>query len=668
MGYIVAIKTSKSPLGVFGPDAPEQPDSGVATLWIDDNNWNVRSGGREFRSTFGCLCGNVKCGLLDVDYLYLFDQNNLPFMGLRFFKVDNQAKLKGRVDCDINPKYQPGWKEWILGSSIQPYLSYSFYWRKIDPSEMTPRERLEEMWYIAVKEFLIPEVGAQLSGLVGAENLGITGGIFAVFVVATATGLATLLALIKVILSVFDVATNYAILKPNYDMVVHQMYNATNSNGLRNGAQALAAMLATFISNQAASHIIGKATNKVSEALPMGEMHERYVAMHDSAQSKVHAAQNTIQARAARLRDGLLRKSPDQLKAEANARLPEVNEELEAAANGTLAKKEPGVVINEKDFALAEKNGRVLKNIQKIADRFGITAEHAKRFAVLAEKNGWTLILRASKRASTGLHRFGDQVIGKSLFIKWKIDPEWGCIRWEPGLDIAKDIYGDYMLHQLEAINKSENPHGDPASWAVSPEQMNAAVKANHFEWLQVGKSKILTHNGKIVIGDVDAMGFYIKMKDGNMIPVPSWLVYNDSAHLQAYMDKALGGVKITSHGHQDVSGGMGGKPLRSPDFDEKYIVFEPGMKVCELNTTAEAQIYYERVRIFWPYADFTAAFFSLKLQGLGGYATKGYRETPSNPDDTKTQHKPKPIVHQPQVFRPSSDNPVGYPTARKKT
>jgi len=99
-------------------------------------------------------------------------------------------------------------------------------------------------------------------------------------------------------------------------------------------------------------------------------------------------------------------------------------------------------------------------------------------------------------------------------------------------------------------------------------------------------------------------MGVYVRAGDA-LVPLPQWAVHNDAAHLQAFINSTLGGPRMSHHGGQDTSGGPGGRPVRTPDAGERYIVFKPNGEAQGFESTKGLQMYYERARIVWPYKTF---------------------------------------------------------------
>jgi hypothetical protein len=116
---------------------------------------------------------------------------------------------------------------------------------------------------------------------------------------------------------------------------------------------------------------------------------------------------------------------------------------------------------------------------------------------------------------------------------------------------------------------------------------------------------KVLFHNGKMVIGDVDLMGIYIR-RGQDLVPLPQWMIHNDAAFLQDFINRNVGGVSTSFHGQQDVGRSpKTGKPFRAPDAGEDYAMFGPDLTLREVKGTTALERLYREMHILWPYATY---------------------------------------------------------------
>lgn len=273
MAYIVSVLLEKYPIedmGIGLSHVPDQPEDGTATLLVDlgAKKWKVRSNLREWVAKFGPGSGTIADS---VDYTELLAPSGNRLVALRYFSIANRKQLKGFFHCDPNPKPEGN----IITGIRNVYFSYSYYWRKLDAGEMTTREKVEEMLYIATEKYMLPELKSQLAGLVSAENLKTTGGIFACFVVAGAMGFSLLVGAMKVLLGMLDLATNYSEYESHWRLFYRNATQRTTANGLDQGAEAIAAILSGLL----AGHIGGKVTETVlspaGKAFPADKFREK---------------------------------------------------------------------------------------------------------------------------------------------------------------------------------------------------------------------------------------------------------------------------------------------------------------------------------------------------------------------------------------------------------
>ncbi|MBN8731093.1 MAG: hypothetical protein J0L64_11160 [Acidobacteria bacterium] len=273
MAYIVSVLLDKYPIedmGIGLSYVPDQPDDGTATVLVDldARKWKVRSNLRGWVAKFGPGSGTIAESM---DYTELLAPSGNKLVALRYFSIANRKQLKGFLHCDPNPKPEGN----IITGIRNVYFSYSYYWRKLDAGEMTTREKVEEMLFIASEKYIVPELKSQLAGLVSAENLKTTGGIFACFVVAGAMGFSLLIGAMKVLLGMLDVATNYMEYESHWRLFYRNATQRTTANGLEQGAEAIAAILSGLL----AGHIGGKMTEAVltpaGKAFPADQFREK---------------------------------------------------------------------------------------------------------------------------------------------------------------------------------------------------------------------------------------------------------------------------------------------------------------------------------------------------------------------------------------------------------
>jgi hypothetical protein len=277
MAYIVSVLLDKYPIedmGIGLSYIPDQPEEGTATILVDlaARKWKVRSNLRGWVAKFGPGAGTIAESM---DYTELLAPSGNKMVALRYFSIANRKQLKGFLHCDPNPKPEGN----ILTGIRNVYFSYSYYWRKLDAGEMTTREKVEEMLYIATEKYIVPELKSQLAGLVSAENLKTTGGIFACFVVAGAMGFSLLVGAMKVLLGVLDVATNYMEYEAHWRLFYRNATQRTTANGLEQGAEAIAAILSGLLAGHISGKVMDKATAPIGKAFPANAFREKVLSV-----------------------------------------------------------------------------------------------------------------------------------------------------------------------------------------------------------------------------------------------------------------------------------------------------------------------------------------------------------------------------------------------------
>ncbi|MEP7364740.1 MAG: hypothetical protein ABI972_15905 [Acidobacteriota bacterium] len=252
--YTVAVQLEKNPIDqniIDHPYVPDQPEEGTASVWVDlwAGKWKVRTNLTGWVAMFGPSQGGIEEAQ---DFTHLLAPSGNRMVALRYFSIDNRKHMRGFMQSDVNPN--PTGNFFVGVNNV--FKSYSYYWRKINPDEMTTYEKIEEMLYIAVDRYVVPELKAQLAGLVSAENLGVTGAIFTCFAVAGAMGFSLLIAAMKVLLGAVDVATNYEAYEAHWRLFYRHATRRTTEAGLEQGAEAIGLILGGLL----AGHIGGKAT------------------------------------------------------------------------------------------------------------------------------------------------------------------------------------------------------------------------------------------------------------------------------------------------------------------------------------------------------------------------------------------------------------------------
>lgn len=592
MPHILTIALDKQSFSAHGGRAPQAPATepeNVATLWVDWDNkkWNARTNIRGFATMFG----NLSQGIITTNHGFFFgdaDQmlaapSGNDLIVLQQFGLDPQAKLSGIAAFGTNPNAKDtGW-----GGKANAYLYFTHFWRKLSGKDMTPRERVEEMSAIAMNKYgsqIGSDAVGQVKSLATAESLAAMGGVLLLFASATALGIAGLVAAMRALCGAADVATNWVMYKPYWDQFVDQVHSGANLDA---GAQALASLLGGLLGYGASSVVGGKASEKASAHI----------------QKVGNAFANAVRGH-----------SPERWRQVAEQGVKDLKEHAVKSGDPYNTKIDPTKPLSpEERVKLSQQHPELLESVRKAAIRFGFPPDIAAGYAKLAFQNGWTIIARTSKKASIPHHALGaEQVTAKSLFVKYKIDPEHGVIVQDGMKNIEQDFYAkdSYAAHQLEAIYYAENPNAPKGSFKITDQLMHEFKAAHKFEFrkIKMGNKdrEVLFHNGKMVIGDVDLMGIYV-MKGHDLVPLPQWMLHNDAKFLQDFVNRSVGGVPMSQHGQQDVGRNSHGKPFRSPDADERYALFTPDLQLKEVKSTSQLENLYRTLHILWPYETYQA-------------------------------------------------------------
>ena len=589
MAHVVAIELTRRNFDTSAiADKPGAEPENVATVWVDwdEKTWHVRTRKDEFYNVFHAWHGVVTSmqGMLagDADQM-LAQPSGADLIVLRNYGLNMQEKLSGRAMFGKTPNAK---QVGFGGGVANEYLYYTFFWRKLRGQDMTKRERAEEMYAIATEKYgqqIGGDVLAQLRGLATAESLFSMGAILLIFATATAAGFTLFVAGLKAVCGIVDLATNWEMYKPHWDRFSSQV---NTGNDLDYGAQALATLLGGLLGYGAANAVGGKMAEKAAPRVQnLGNKFANAVRHH----------------------------SPEHWKQAAQRGVEELKQKAAESGDPKNTKIDPGKELTaEEKHAIAQKQPEMLARVREMAAKFGFPPHIAEGYAMLAYRNGWTIFARTSKKASIPHHLLGaENVIGKSLFVEYKIDSKYGVIMGDWPRNIETDFYSthSYAAKQIEAIYYAENPSATKGSFKVTDEVMRSFRSQHVFEFREakVGGTmlKVLFHNGKMVIGDVDVMGMYVKLGN-DLVPLPQWMIHNDAAFLQEYINRNVGGVSTSFHGQQDVGrNSKTGQPFRAPDAGEDYAMLGPAMPLREVKGTATLEVLYRKLHILWPYATY---------------------------------------------------------------
>ena len=579
MAHILAIELRRNGCTASSaPPCPAAEPENVATLWVDWDMkwWHARTRQAEFVALFG-----VSQGMLTSPHGYFIgaaDQVLATPSGEELLLLQQYSLNAARDKLAGMGLFVP-----IPGAVQAPmYKYYTYFWRKLRGQDMTKRERTEEMFAIAMDKYgsqIGGDALAQLRGLATAESLFSMGAILMVFATAAALGWAGFAAALKALCGAADVATNWAMYKPYWDRFAQQV---NTGNDLDYGAQALATLLGALMGYTASNAVAAGASSKLAP--------------------KVQVAAN-------KFANAVRGHSPARWKAAAEAQVQELKKQAAESGDPNNTKIDPGKELTAEDRrVIAQQFPELVKQVRENGGKFGFAANIAEGYAKLAFHNGWTIFARTSKRSSIPHHLLGpENVTGKSLFVEYKIDATHGVIVEKAGMNVEKDFYSPdtYAAKQMAAIYASEHPNAPKGSFEVTPEVMQAFRAAHKFEFrpVQMGGKlvKVLFHNGKMVISDVDLMGIYVKVGN-DLVPLPQWMIHNDAAFLKDFINRSVGGVDQSFHGQQDVGRNDKGQPFRSPDAGEEYAMFSPDMKLRKVKGTAQLEVLYRSLHILWPY------------------------------------------------------------------
>lgn len=583
MPHILAVElSSRSFADTLRAPPPGAEPENVATLWVDwdKNKWQVRTRLAEWMNIF-----HLSQGVVTTHHGFFFGDSDqclsapsgADFMLLQNYGMNPQAKLSGIALFGPNPRA----KQTSAGGVANAYLYYTYFWRKLRGQEMTKRERVEEMFAIATDRYgqqIGGDVLAQIRGLATGESLFSMGAILLMFATIAGLGLEGLAVALRVLCGVTDVATNWMLYKPYWDRFAQQINTGSD---LDYGAQALATLLGGLLGYGAATAVGGKLSEKAApKAQRLGNKFANAVRNNSPQRWKI-AAQRGVEE---------LRQQAKESGDEHNTKIDPAKD-LTPEERATIAKHQP----------------ELLAKVRELASKFGYPPNIAEGYAMLAYRNGWTIFARTSKKSSIPHHLLGaENVTGKSLYVEYKIDPTYGVILEAWGRNVETDFYSthSYAAKQIEAIYYAENP-GAPKGFEVTPEVMRAFRAQHKFEFREVKiggtAQKVLYHNGKMVIGDVDLMGIYVK-RGNDLVPLPQWMIHNDAAFLQDFINRNVGGVPQSFHGQQDVGRSSKGKPFRAPDAGEDYAMFSPDLTLREVKGTASLERLYRELHVDWPY------------------------------------------------------------------
>ena len=588
MAHILAIELTRHDFasGSTAPQPGAEPEN-VATVWVDWDKytWQVRTRKEEWMNLF-----HVSQGIVTTTQGFLIgdsDQSLAAPSGSDLIQLQNygmnpQAKLSGIALFGPNPHA----KHTMMGGVANAFLYYTYFWRKLRGQDMTKRERVEEMFAIATDKYgqqIGGDVLAQVRGLATGESLFGMGSILLMFATATALGLSGFVAALRALCGVADLATNWVMYKPHWDRFAQQV---NTGNDLDYGAQGLATLLGGLLGYGAATAVGGKLSEKMApKAQHLGNKFANAVHNHSPTRWRL-AAEHGVQ---------------------------ELKQKAKESGDPNNTKIDPAKDITPEEHAhIGQHQAEYVARVREMAGKFGFPPHIAEGYALLAYRNGWTIFARTSKKASIPHHLLGaDNVTGKSLFVEYKIDSTHCVILGEGGRNIETDFYSthSYAAKQIEAIYYAENPNTPKGTFHVTEEVMRAFRSQHVFEFrdVKVGGAmlKVLFHNGKMVIGDVDLMGIYIR-RGQDLVPLPQWMIHNDAAFLQDFINRNVGGVSTSFHGQQDVGRSpKTGKPFRAPDAGEDYAMFGPDLTLREVKGTTALERLYREMHILWPYATY---------------------------------------------------------------
>jgi hypothetical protein len=600
MPHILAIEINKRQYADYNWIAPlpgaSQPEN-VATLWVDWDNykWEARTNVQGI----GQVLNGVTKGIITTSHGYFFgasDQvlaapDGSDLMVLQAYGLNVQAKLHGVVAFGVNKAAVGS----VWSGKAKAFLYFTYFWRKLSGQDMTPRERAEEMSAIALNKYgdrIASDALNQVKGLAGPESLAAMAGILVLFATVAALGWAGMVAAMRVFCGTMDVATNWQMYKPYWDRFVQQV---NTGNDLDYGAEALATLLGGMLGYGASNIVAAKISSKAApRAQEWGNVFANKVRGQNAARWRATAEQG----------------------------LKELKEGADKSGDPNHTKTDPGKNLSpEERVKLAEAHPELLDTIRRNAAKFGFPAEIAAGYAMLAFKNGWTIIARTSKAASIKYHSGMEAICGKSLFVQYKIDPEHGVIIQDGTKNIERDFYSvdSYAAKQMKAIYFAESPNAPKDSFHVDEHLMAEFRAAHKFEFRKIKmgnkEREVLFHNGRMVISDLDLMGIYVK-RGQDLVPLPQWMLHNDAAFLKDYINRNVGGMPMSEHGQQDVGRNQQGQPFRSPDADERYAVFTPDLQLTEVTKsqpilkglgpgregTANLEVMYRKLHILWPY------------------------------------------------------------------
>ena len=585
MAHVLAIELTQRNFSGGRAGTPGAEPDNVATVWVDwdQKKWKVRTRLEEWLAVFHLSQGVINTwqgSVLGDSDQCLCAPSGAEQVVLQQYGLWAQAKLSGVAMWGANPNATSN-----MGVVKDAYLYYTYFWRKMQGTEMSKRERTEEMFFIATDKYgqqIGSDALAQVRGLATPGSLCSMGAILLMFATLAGLGFAYLAAALRVLCGAADVATNWAMYQPYWDRFVQQVNTGTD---LDYGAQALATLLGGLLGYSAANMVAAKASSKVAPK---------------------------IQGLGNRFANAVRGHSPARWRAAAEQGVHELKEQAAKSDDPKKTKIDPGKELTAEDrHHIVEHQGELLTQVRKLAIKFGFPPHIAEGYAMLAFHNKWTIFARTSKASSIPHHLLGsDNVTGKSLFVEYKINAEHGVILEEWGRNIEKDFYttNSYAAKQIEAIYYAENPGAERGSFQVTAEVMQKFREQHTFEFREVpmgGKpTKVLFHNGKMVISDIDLMGIYVQV--GNqLIPLPQWMIHNDARFLQDYINRNVGGVDSSFHGQQDVGRSSKGKPFRSPDLTEDYAMFCPDLTLREIKGTMQLEKLYRKLNILWPYVTF---------------------------------------------------------------
>jgi hypothetical protein len=576
MPHILAVQLSRNPCTTSRASAcPAIEPDNVATLRVDWDAkwWKVRTRQEEWLTVFGTSQGQVTS-----PHGYFFgaaDQTLAAPSGAELILLQQYSLGSMHDKMSGIALFEP-----IPGAVKVPfYRYYTYFWRKMAGQDMTRSERTQEMFAIATEKYgqqIGSDVLAQLRGLATGESLFNMGAILLLFATAASLGLAYFVGALRVLCGAADLATNWMTYKPYWDRFAQQV---STGNDLDYGAEALATLLGGLLGYTASNVVGAKASEKVAPKIQhLGNKVANAVRNHSPQRWRAAAEQGVVELK------------------------------KQAAESGGDTKIDPAKDITpEERAAIKAREPELLAEVRQAAIKFGLPKNIAEGYAMLAYRNGWTIIARTSKKASIPHHLMGaENVTGKSLFIEYKIDATHGVIVEKSPMNIETDFYGthSYAAKQIEAIYYAENPNAPRGSFEVTAEVMREFRAQHKFEFRETGGMKVLYHNGKMVIGDVDLMGIYVR-RGPDLIPLPQWMIHNDAAFLKDFINRNVGGVETSFHGQQDVGRNSQGAPFRAPDAGEDYAMFGPDLTLREVKGTATLERLYRNMHILWPYTTY---------------------------------------------------------------